>query len=457
MATEEYIKGYRHPGDIEIQTFKLISTRGQVIDIGSIVVEFNIYQDMFRSFQECSIVINDSLGLINSLGKGNQDPFGGFTGGEMLVISYRSKDENLKFKNHVFLLHKLSDRIRTDEKNESYLISGISVEAYLSSPKSISRAYGIGEGNEIHKMVKSLVEEFMYNKDAEGLYRNYSEITNYKIEKINTYDKTNGYHKFVIPNLTPEETLRFFCSQADNDSHIPYFVFYENSSGFNFRDLNELVKQKEKNRYVYLPSNYNEGRKSSTEEYTDSTKITSYSVKKQSNILSNMLNGLYKSKTINIDLLQKKKTETIFDYTKRSEKFSKLQENFVIPGSVAGGDALRFMMTSRTGHNDSGSPFRAEKHLPKKQNQFIGAKKSYERHIFNTVLEVEIPGDSELTVGDTVYIDIPVASNLKSVDGNSDKYISGKYIITKLRQKMKGKTGEDFLTVFECAKDSRIQ
>jgi hypothetical protein len=73
------------------------------------------------------------------------------------------------------------------------------------------------------------------------------------------------------------------------------------------------------------------------------------------------------------------------------------------------------------------------------------------------VLEVSIPGDSELQVGDIVFLSIMPATNTKDQEGLEDKYLSGKYIITKLRQKMKGKTGDGFMTIFECAKDVRIQ
>jgi hypothetical protein len=83
----EHVKGYRNPGDIEIKTLKFVSIAGQIIDIGPIVVEMNIFQNLFEHYLQCEIVLNDSLGIIQTLGNGRSDENGGFTGGELLFIS----------------------------------------------------------------------------------------------------------------------------------------------------------------------------------------------------------------------------------------------------------------------------------------------------------------------------------------------------------------------------------
>jgi hypothetical protein len=451
----EHVKGYRNPGDIEIKTLKFVSIAGQIIDIGPIVVEMNIFQNLFEHYLQCEIVLNDSLGIIQTLGNGRSDENGGFTGGELLFISYRTKDEALPLRTHFFALYEMSERVRVEEKSETYVMSGVSIEAYLSASKKISKAYGTGGGNTIDKMMKSVIEEYVYNKNAKDIYDGYRAILNYKYEKKNTFDPTNGQHKFIMPNISVDSTIKFLCDQADNDLHIPYFLFYENSDGYNFRDLNELVKQDVKETYTYFPSNFAEGEKSAASEFSDTTNIISYTVLKQTNILTNAKNGLYKSKMINIDLLKKNKKEVTFDYLKNHTKFNKLQP-YKVPGGVEG-DPVVYMLTSRSDHNQSGSIFQKENHLPKKINQFLLQKKAYERHVFNSVLEVSIPGDSQLQVGDTVYLSIMPATNTKDQEGLEDKYLSGKYIITKLRHKMKGKTGDGFMTIFECAKDTRIQ
>ena len=175
----EHIKGYRNPGDIEIKTLKFVSVAGQIIDIGPIVVEMNIFQNLFEHYLQCEIVLNDSLGIIQTLGNGRSDENGGFTGGELLFISYRTKDEALPLRTHFFALYEMSERVRVEEKSETYVMSGVSIEAYLSASKKISKAYGTGGGNTIDKMMKSVVEEYVYNKTAKDIYDGYRAILNY--------------------------------------------------------------------------------------------------------------------------------------------------------------------------------------------------------------------------------------------------------------------------------------
>ena len=68
----EGISGYRNPGDIDIRRFSLISASGQVIDLKSLAVDFSVYQDLFEHFIQCDLVLNDSVGLINTL-NGDKD------------------------------------------------------------------------------------------------------------------------------------------------------------------------------------------------------------------------------------------------------------------------------------------------------------------------------------------------------------------------------------------------
>ena len=110
------------------------------------------------------------------------------------------------------------------------------------------------------------------------------------------------------------------------------------------------------------------------------------------------------------------------------------------------------MLTSRTGH-DTDPFFAKEAPTPKKYGEVVAQSDSYETHIFNTIVEVTIPGDSELDAGDIIYLSIPSAATTKDQDGDEDKYLSGKYLITKLRHKMlDGK--DSFTTILECAKDT---
>lgn len=447
----EGITGYRSPGDIDIRRFSLISATGQIIDLSSITIDFSVFQNLFEHYLQCDLVINDSVGLINTLnGDKDNSVSGGFTGGEILVVSYKSNDDSLEYKNHFFALYELTDRKRIEERSEAYFLSGISIEAYPAMSNKICRAYGGAGGNLISKMVESIIGEFVYTESVKSLHYNYRDTIGLRQTKEVDVDETIGLQKYIIPNLTVDDTIDFLAKEADSPDHIPYYIFYENSKGFNFKNLGNLIKQDVKEEFVYLPSNLNEGKGSADDENFDRTKIISFDVIKQSNILDNIQGGLYKSKTIHLDILRKNKREVVFDYNEYVEKFSKLQP-YKIVGDVDTFPVVR-MMTSRTGH-DNDSIFADEAPTPKKYGEVIGQSQSYESHIFNTIVEVTVPGDSELDVGDIIRLNIPVAATTNDQDGDEDKYLSGKYLITKLRHKMLD-GNDSFTTILECSKDT---
>jgi hypothetical protein len=448
-------KGYRFAGDIEIKSLSYVTQAGQVIDIGPITKEISIFEDIFQHFIQCEVVISDATALLNSIkGNATTETIGGFNGGDVLIISYRSKSKDLPYKNHFFACHGLFDRQRIDEKLETYLISGISGEAYQCSTRRISRAYGGTDGNLISKMIESVVNEYVYNRQIKDLHRNYREVLGFRIEKDVFIRPTNGLQKIIIPNLSVPDTIDFLTKEADCENHTPFYTFYEDGEGFKFEDFNMLAQREVKETYSYTTQNIVEDPTKTESEIKPHQKIISYNVVRQTDLLENARAGLFRSRIINLDILKKQKKEVVFDYGKEFDKFNTLQQ-YQIPGDVTG-EPLVYMMQSRTGHDSCCPLFLPENHVPKKVNQIIARRNSYRNHLFNTIMEVTIPGDSTLCVGDVIKLDIPQATTLGKSDTKRDKYLSGKYIITKVRNKFGGKTGETFTSFIECVKDTGI-
>jgi hypothetical protein len=444
---QETIKGYKGAGDCEVRSLKLISTGGQVIDINPIVVEMSFYSNLFSHYLECDVVINDSLGLISSLANG-------FTGGEILVVSFKTNSEDMDYVTHAFGLYELGDRMRVEEKNESYRISGISLEYYSNTAKKISRGYGGQSGNQISNMVQSILDEHFNSPSLQALYRDIKEKSGVRVEKTNTVDPTNGLQRLCIPNLSVDDTLDLMGSEADCDGHVPMYIFYENKDGYQFRDVNSLIMEElpeDAPVYTYEPSNANDPNETSADsDFKDPLKIESFRVVRENNFIENAKSGMFASETLNIDILRKNYRRVKYDYNENVNKFQRLN-SVTTRGSIEGqGDIM--VTTSRIGH-DSDPLFANERVLPKRRNQFLALKRGFFKHNFNTKVEFVLPGDSDLSVGQKIKISIPAATNLDEQDGQEDKYLSGTYIITNCRQKMSG-NGDDYRTIIQCAKDS---
>jgi len=463
----EFSKGYRQPGDIEFKNAILLTTAGQVIDVSTMIAEINIYQNLFEHYLQCDIVLVDSISLMNYIPADKENKYsGGFNGNEILVISYRNRgvegesDTAMTFNNHMFRLYELSSRQRSNENQEIYNLSGVSVEAFISAPVKISRAYGGSSGSTISKMVNNIVDEFIYNKNAKQLHASVKDTIKYTIQKTNVYDETIGAQKLIIPNLSVDDTIDFLGKEADSDDHIPFYLFYEDAKGFNFRNLSNLVTSDPVKSYIYKISNTPRVLPKDGEEALktdDPFKIISYNVLKQINTLENLASGMYSSVLMNLDVHKKTMYESYYDYDKSANSFKTLQEAKMQGGAV--GEPVVTMITDRSGHDCQCMVFSAENHLPKRINHFLQKKEAYSAIIFNTILEVAVPGDAELNVGNTINLTFPLTTNTeRDKEGSQiDTYLSGKYIITKIRHKMSGgTTGSNFITILECAKDTGI-
>lgn len=436
-------KGYTHAGSIEVESAKLVLDNGQVIDIQNVVREVNIYESLFNHYVEAEFVMDDSLNLFAA----------GSTGQELVDISFRNSvgpGVDAEYQRKIFQVYEISNRKRISEFRQVYVMNCVTPEKYLTTPTKISRAFG---PSTIGRMVQKIFNEFVYNNAAKDFYREAKRVFGYELIKLNDFDETSGVHELIIPNMPVDDAIYFLCKEADSEDHIPYYVFYEDMGGFKFHNISRLISRPIAFKYHHLPT--------ATKvpsvvdigidmQFDDSFKIISYELVKQSNILQNTNMGLFRNETINLDLHRRKSKTKIYDYDEYSSKFKSI-ENKVLGGSL--GKPVLTLGTTRTGH-DRELVFSKENHFPKRIDQTSAISKGYERSLFNLIMEVTVPGNATLRVGQIIELEFYISDGSKIPFESVDKYLSGKYLVTKVRQKINGaKSGSEYLTVIECTRD----
>lgn len=427
--------GYRHAGDIDLQTLKLISASNQVIDLSELYVQVDIYQALFENFIRAEIVISDSVALFQTLG-------GGFTGGEMIAISYKSNSEDIDYKQHIFVVHKLSNRTKTKDENELYMLECASLELYQDIGFKVSRSY---RNQLFSDMIDNLTHEFLYNDRVKQIYSNIRKSSvGVNIDKVVDISPSSGNQNWVVPMVSPTSAIGQIAGEADNDIGYPYFVFYEDAQGFKFRDINVLAGQEPIGQYIYQVKNFGED--------SDYYKINSYTVNKQGSFYDTVTRGMFKSRTLSLDIARRSWNADDTIYENENQNFAKLQD--VASMGKVGEDTLPalFVMTSRISHEQD-SRFSGEGVLPLRKSRFIGKRNTFITNLTNTEVEVEIPGDSELLVGCIVQLRFPSSSNTDDQYGVDDAQLSGKYLVSRVRHKI---SGDNFVTVMRCVKDNGI-
>ncbi len=435
-----------------IDRLALIPAKGQPLDIRSMVHEINVYQDIRKHYMHVELVVLDTVDISSAASQDVENWInGGFSGLDTLLFQYTPSGGIGTQISNLFMLYERSARTLVKEGMWAYVLSGVSLESYQSFTKRISRAYGGKDGVTIDKMIESISKEFLYNRAVRDDYNSIKLDFQTVIEKNINIEPTLGLHKYVIPNMTVDNTIDFLCSEADSDSHISQYFFYENYKGYNFRNLQTLIGIQPRQRFALTSFNLNS-------EYTQSgaDKILNYTVIKENNLLEKARDGMFKSKTIHLDVLQKQARTTIWDYGTGSKKFKTLQP-FMHEGSTDDPNVDINMMTSRTGH-DNNPLFKLENHKPKRVDNILAARKAYIKHIFSTTLDVEVYGTTALDVGNTVYLKFPISDGLEDQENLVDTQLTGKYIVTKIRNQFSGiGTDSTMVTTFRCSKDTQIQ
>jgi hypothetical protein len=440
-------QGYRFPGDVELIGVHFIGVNGQPTDITSFTEGINIYQNLFRHYLEADFLIHDSTKFLHKLPDFKDlDVTGGFTGIESMVVSYRnrSKGDKETVYTHLFRLYSVTDR-QSLENVEAYMFSGISEEAYHTSTKTISSAYGGESGQTTESMVKAVHKNYFNNSDIQERYNSLRSLTHNRINKQLETHPTIGKHQFVIPNLSVDDTIRFFARESDCQSRVPLFYFYEDSQGFNFKNVNGLTAQEPVDTFYYSMQG-TEGNED--DKIKNHQIIMGYRVNRQQDLIENMKSGLYKAETTNIDMLKKRYNKVVYNYDDYAKVFNKLQPKKVF-GSVPGETPVKSLMTTRKGH-DLDANFFDENPKPKRLNTIKDIRNSFRRSVFNTSVEVSIPGNPNMKVGQVVRLEFPVNDNSNNGIEEHDKYLTGNYLVTKVRQMF---STNDVTTVLECTKD----
>lgn len=434
-----------------VERIDFVSATGVRVDISDMVAQVDIYQDIFDHYMHCELVVRDAVNLGSNAKQDLENMIdGGFSGQETVILKYLAP-ANPEIGN-VFIMYKRGNRIRSATGQETYVLTGVSVEAYESFYRKISRSYGYPRGSLCSEIITKIAEENLTTPAVAELYDAIRKETNLEIYKPIIAEETDGLHRFVIPNLAVDDAIEFICNEADSQDHIAQFLFFETYRGFQFWNLSTLASATPVMEYTYSDMNA-----TSSKYDVDQKKILSYRIDRDTNFLEKARDGLFASKVLHLDVHRKNLKTTTFDYNTDSSQFKKMQP-FKHRGSVGDPSVNVTLMTTRTTHDpNSGGAFTIENHLPKRLDNMLSARKSYTEHLFNTKMIVSVPGTTLLNAGDTVILNFPV-KQLTDGPAQLEPQLSGKYLITKLHNLINNpKTDGAFETRFECVKDTQIE
>lgn len=426
---------YSRARDVEIDYITIGSLRKD--DIGDVVVvhsskdgiqrwgAISLCEDMFSNFMTCDILIVDQDGGYLNLLRTE----------EVMTIRFKTPDifgSNYEFKprTHYFYLYKIEPVIPLKKfGGAAYMVRGISFENFYNCLRTFSKSYR-GKTSQI----------------AEDIYNEYLDAKSERTvrKKFIMGRETKNEMKFTFPYVNPVDAINYLASISVDSVNpdICNYVFFENKEGFNFISITELI-EKPRKAHKYVTTQTNVGANSVFDFAFNFDKTMDVRPKKTTDKIVDTLDGVWGEYFADYDMLYKsyrpffsekkgkgstwgKRYLDYFPKTKHLNGKPLLAEENIIFSDPLGRNRICF--SNRALYSEEQTlpdGQKVQKLFETHEDEYSFQRRSMMQQINGFNVEVEVQGNSEITVGDIFELD---ASIYRTSD--KDKYLSGKYLVT---------------------------
>jgi hypothetical protein len=412
---------YQKPSQYTLLDLTITTHEDKTISIIEVIDNIKIVEDIYMNFLHGSLVFADSNDL---------HQMAPLIGEETIKMVYKTDDEVAPEIVRVFRTYRIETSADTYKDRLAHTLYFCSEEAFHDANSVVSKSYK-------NKSVRFIIS------DAYKLLN-----TN---KKFNIDNFAGNYH-IISPSWSPFQLINYCTTIAKPKNYSGSMVlFYENSDGYNFKHIEELMAQDSIGKWKAI----DEKHKNSvviTDEISHSNNIISYRILKNSvDTLKSMSEGLYSNAVMSYDNISKTTKTFGYDYDKEFDKSTHLagfklhSRNFTfnnnnqrityIPTTTFRFDSA--YVKSKVGVNV----------LSERKESIIPSRTSLLSQISAKQIELEVAGDNRLVAGRTIDISIPNVTAMDSLKPNNHRYNNKKVLITSIVNVFTQKTHKMILRV----------
>ena len=424
----------------------LIDTHGGV-DIQKLVVELNIYEGIDKSSVTGTMVIADSINLINNL------PIQGTerVSFKLATPGAHQVDHIVDFSEatgHPMHIYKLTDKRQINESTVAYTLHFCSREMVRNTRTKVSEAFS----GTYEQMVAKILQDPDYLDSRKTLF----------------FQKTRNQDKVVVPNINPFSAIGMMSKRAlADDSKSAGYYFYQTTKGFHFRSWESMCvdvrgnPRTPKQIFKYMPMNVNATGDDATKIEQDYKSVEQYRfINNFHDVLFNQAAGTYGHRIITHNIYNKSYKKDDYHYhnyyaeTKHADGPNPAIVNTPVDfddKSVSDYPESRVtvMATTQFAHNEDTGTYG----IDVEQDGITDASRISQRNSINsgTQLKLTIKGQSYLEPGDVIEFEYYATERKQKGELKPDPQYAGRYIISKIRHRV---TNDEYVQVLECVKDS---
>lgn len=357
-------------------------------------------EDLFNPSMSCFLSVGDTTGLLDDID---------FDGTETFKIKFKSGKEEDKTIAIKFRLYKQLVNASTDgSKNKIYNLYGVTPEHFTQATMDINQSFNVKLSDAVKKILGKVTKNTKREKDR----------------LVDVHD-TTGIYTYIIPGMTPYESMEFLQRRSyDSTFTSSLFTFYESNEGFNFHNVERLIKENREKDKVFEYT-YSEATNVSDQLPGKDTQfaIEGLSVAPTKEVMSRIKSGSYASQVVEIDLINQTTTsnrllvkDNFKDFYHLDEIAMSLDSKAMIDDSLNVINSTKWRNKSQEGDNKIAS--------------IIPRRRFYRDSLSTVEIQMSIPGNSNLAVGKVINVKIPKKS--AKMEGGQEPKVTGKYLITRL-------------------------
>ena len=444
--------GIQYAGEYTLEDVRLFASSGNIIPLNGLVISISLFENIFSPTMSGTITLLDANSIVSNLPIIGQE-----------FLSFKIKTASITeggtsvidFTKNPFSVYKIDQRIE-GTNSELITLHFASSEMLRNLRTRVSKSYT----DTIDNIAIDVIQNSSYINSKKDLF----------------VEETVGVRRLISPNSNPFTFIQKLSSEAISKKNgSPFFLFYENKEGFNFRSLDSLYAQP-------ITAEYNTGEfyhqeKSGTvvknvlEEYS---RPISHEMVAVNDTASNVRGGLLASDLITYDIYGKRYNRKKFRYfsnfndygrlgnspiynTNFIDEFDNTVDNFtnanihLHPTSKNDGNDAQHYVLDPTAKNIKSlySPNGIENTLLPRQSKFVELNKGVS-------LNVRVHGSTNISVGQIIQFNKQTVGN-PNESGDFDPYYTGRYIISNLRHVFELTPKKEHSIVMSLVKDGYEQ
>lgn len=299
------------------------------------------------------------------------------------------------------LFNNAANNLNQESQRESVMMSLISKEGLENYNIVNSKKYN----GKISDNVKKILQNSFNTKDSE----------------LNLDDTSNTY-SFSGGNDTPFELISELASKSTFAGGNPGFFFYQTREGFKYKAIDKLIKQPPKETYYYSGA-----MTSGIEDDHNNTKIVSFSVRKNQNIVNAMKSGVYESRNIFFNPNTFQVSEVIFKIKDNELKTTLGREIDYEPVKSNNYYSRTNQFILDVGLSSSG----INKQINNDPKEYVAKACMRYNLLMSQIIDIMVPSNMNLMAGDIIRCEFEKLTDKKEISP-FDINQSGNYLILDL-------------------------